>query len=389
MNKNLQQMPCSEEEAAYIESFYYMADSIPHIVWTAQPNGTVNFNNKARCEFLGLDPEKSRFTEINWRAVVHPDDIDGFERAWRKAINTRSMLLEEYRLKRSDGKYEWHLASAIPKKSSKGNIIIWVGECVNIHLYKKKYSLAKKQFDKLAHEVRMLQAQNNALDILTKEHRNFIYTISHDLKAPVANIEALLSILRNSAREEEKKEIIGMIESSVEKFRSTLNEVMKVPEKEEAAEEPVTVLYFEDVVKDVEFNISKQIEDSKAVIRTDFNEAPQITFSRKNLYSIFLNLLTNAIKYKSPEREPEIFLKSERMDEFILITIKDNGMGMQIKKGSNIFAKFKRLHDHVEGSGVGLYLVKTIIDNAGGSIEVESEPGKGTVFKVYLKILPE
>jgi signal transduction histidine kinase len=259
---------------------------------------------------------------------------------------------------------------------------------VNIHQYKKKSSLAKKQIDKLIHEVRMLQAHNNELDMLTREHRNFIYTISHDLKAPVANIEALLSILKNSDDEKEKKEIIGLIESSIEKFKSTLDEAMKVPQKEEE-EEPVTVIYFEDILKEVEFNISSQIEQSKAVIRTDFSEAPQITFSRKNLYSIFLNLLTNAIKYKSPEREPEIFLKSEKMDEFVLISIRDNGMGMHIKKGSNIFAKFKRLHNHVEGDGVGLYLVKTIIDNAGGSIEVESEPGKGTTFKVYLKILPD
>jgi PAS domain S-box-containing protein len=383
MNKNLQQMLCSEEEATYIESFYYMADSIPHIAWTAEPNGTVNFNNKSRCEFLGLDPEKGRFAEISWRSVVHPDDIDDFERSWKKAINTRSIFFHEYRLKRSDGKYEWHLASATPKKSSKGNVITWVGECVNIHLYKKKSSSAKKQIDKLMHELRVLQAQNNALDILTREHRDFIYTISHDLKAPVANIEALLSILKKSNKEE-RDEIIGLIEASIWKFKGTLNEAMKIPQKEEA-DEPVAPLYFEDILKEVEFNISRQIENSKAVIRTDFSQVPQIIFSRKNLYSIFLNLITNAIKYRSPEREPEIFLKTEKIEEFVLVTIKDNGIGMQIKKGSNIFAKFKRLHDHVEGSGVGLYLVKSIIDNAGGSIEVESEPGKGTVFKVYIK----
>jgi signal transduction histidine kinase len=96
--------------------------------------------------------------------------------------------------------------------------------------------------------------------------------------------------------------------------------------------------------------------------------------------------LSNAIKYKSFERDPEVLIKTERVEDYLLLIVKDNGLGMDLKKESKIFSMFKRLHDHVEGTGVGLYLVKRIIDNSGGKVEVESEVGIGSTFKIYFKI---
>jgi signal transduction histidine kinase len=95
--------------------------------------------------------------------------------------------------------------------------------------------------------------------------------------------------------------------------------------------------------------------------------------------------LSNAVKYRFPGRKSEVYIKTEVINKYVVLTVRDNGLGIDPEKKDRIFKMFKRLHDHVEGSGVGLYIVKKIVENSGGMIEVESELGKGTEFKVYFK----
>ena len=111
----------------------------------------------------------------------------------------------------------------------------------------------------------------------------------------------------------------------------------------------------------------------------------EIAFSRKKLRSILYNLVSNAIKFKSPERKPEIFIKTTRDKDYIIISVKDNGIGIDASKHETIFSKYFRMENAIEGSGVGLYLVKEIVKNSEGKILLKSQPGKGSEFKVYLK----
>ena len=120
------------------------------------------------------------------------------------------------------------------------------------------------------------------------------------------------------------------------------------------------------------------------VLRLSF-QVPEIPFSKKNLRSILFNLLSNAVKYRSPDRDLEIAIRTEQSEHFIILSIQDNGLGLDPNNINDIFLKFNRKHDHLEGTGIGLYLIERIITNAGGKIEVESELGKGSVFRVYLK----
>jgi signal transduction histidine kinase len=107
----------------------------------------------------------------------------------------------------------------------------------------------------------------------------------------------------------------------------------------------------------------------------------------KNARSIVYNLLSNAIKYRSPDRPPVVRVHCRPEGEYSELSVSDNGLGLDLSadKREKLFAMFKRLHNHVEGSGVGLYMVKRMIENAGGRIEVESTLGEGSTFKVYFK----
>ena len=106
-------------------------------------------------------------------------------------------------------------------------------------------------------------------------------------------------------------------------------------------------------------------------------------FSKKNLRSILFNLISNAIKFRS-DAKPEISIQSTRQGKHIVLKIKDNGKGIDSKEQQNIFAMYGRLHQDIEGSGIGLYLAKKIINAAGGKIELDSEVGKGSIFTIYL-----
>jgi two-component system, OmpR family, phosphate regulon sensor histidine kinase PhoR len=231
------------------------------------------------------------------------------------------------------------------------------------------------------------------LETLNASHETFIYSVSHDLKAPLANIEGLVQHLvatsgefmaKGCADNEEQKMIAALLDKSVQTMRNIINELSEIAKIEGNYKETTEVVRFEDILKEVELIVKDKIKESKAHIRLQLN-VPEIEFSRKNLRSILYNLLSNAIKYKSPAQAPEIYIKSDMEGGLVMISVKDNGLGITEEKKGLLFTPFTRLEKGVEGTGIGLYLVKKIIENAGGKILVDSKIGEGSDFKVYLK----
>ena len=128
-----------------------------------------------------------------------------------------------------------------------------------------------------------------------------------------------------------------------------------------------------------------KITHSKVNIVVNFNEKEVINFSRKNLRSILYNLIDNAIKYRDPTKNPEVHISLTETDTEMQLTVKDNGLGIRKEDQDKVFSMFKRFHDHTEGTGIGLYIVKKIVQNSGGNIQLESEVGKGSSFTVYFR----
>ncbi|WP_051313150.1 ATP-binding protein [Sporocytophaga myxococcoides] len=232
-----------------------------------------------------------------------------------------------------------------------------------------------------------LEMKNKQLDKINKDLDNFVYTASHDLKAPIKNIEALFHLLKGQVPETQSKanEITEMMDESIVRFKDVLSELGNIGKAQGDIETGTEKVVFKEVVEEIKLSIKDQVQSSGAVITEDFKAAPEISFSLKNLRSILFNLLSNAIKYKTPERPPVIHISTKMIKDYIILKVSDNGMGIKENEISEIFNMYKRLHNHVEGSGVGMYIVKRIMDNNGGKIEVESKVGVGSTFKVYFK----
>jgi signal transduction histidine kinase len=170
------------------------------------------------------------------------------------------------------------------------------------------------------------------------------------------------------------------MQGSVERFKRTiasLTEVVKL-QKENSGEAASVDLA--QVVEEVLLDLAPL---AKQQVEVDLSNCPTIRILEKNLRSVVYNLLSNAFKYHSPERTLRVGIRCESTAEYQVLSVSDNGLGMEEGRVSQLFTMFKRFHDHVEGSGIGLYMVKKMVENAGGKIEVESQLGVGSTFRVY------
>ncbi|GAB3538332.1 hypothetical protein GCM10027443_33100 [Pontibacter brevis] len=127
------------------------------------------------------------------------------------------------------------------------------------------------------------------------------------------------------------------------------------------------------------------IEVSGAQLEINVEDCSAIRFSEKNLRSVLYNLICNAVKYRSPDREPRIQIHCRSTPSHHVLTVTDNGLGHEAGHTDELFTMFKHFHDHVDGTGIGLYMVKKMVENAGGHVEVESRLDEGTTFRIFFK----
>ncbi|MBD0258379.1 MAG: HAMP domain-containing histidine kinase, partial [Cytophagales bacterium] len=284
----------------------------------------------------------------------------------------------EYRMRRYDGQYRWFLARALPMRNEEGKIVKWFGTCTDIHdqrLFVEELTSTKRQ----------LETKNEELTRVNVDLDNFVYTASHDLRSPINNLEGLQKVLQKRLKDQvadTEQELLDLMSNSIRKLNTTireLTEIVKVQKELSQEREPVD---YRQVYEDVKTDLAGPIAESGATLEVRF-DVKEIYYPRKHLRSILLNLLSNAVKYRSPDRPLRITVGTRLDNGRPVLFVTDNGLGIEEGKKDRIFDMFKRLHTHVEGSGIGLYMVKRIVENNGGRITVESRKESGSTFTVY------
>jgi signal transduction histidine kinase len=176
-----------------------------------------------------------------------------------------------------------------------------------------------------------------------------------------------------------------MIHASISRFKETVGDLTEIVKVQKQFDNPAERVNIKEVIEGILLDLQELIGRSGAYIELGIKEYMRVLFPKKNFKSIFYNLISNALKYRHADRNPHVIIACQQQDEYQVISVADNGLGIDLRDENKIFGMFNRQHTHVEGSGIGLYLVKRIIENGGGKIRVKSQVGKGSTFSIYFK----
>ncbi len=225
------------------------------------------------------------------------------------------------------------------------------------------------------------------LENLVSNHEILLDTISHDIKNPLGNLVMAIDLFKDGAADDKKEfnALIKIVDNALQKMHRLIKELTEVRKGDHQYKAEEELLCFEDIFEDVRLTLSDNIIAANALVTSKINIS-EITFSKRKLRTILYNLMYNAIKFRSKKRRSNIVVSTHKQKEFMVITVKDNGIGIKQKHLDSVFSKYYKLSDGMEGSGIGLYLVKEIVTREGGKILLKSEVNKGTEFKVFLKI---
>lgn len=225
------------------------------------------------------------------------------------------------------------------------------------------------------------------LEKLNAQHDTLIYALSHDIRQPLSMIVLINEGLSRAYDRRDSgmfKEWLDQLRTSSDIMKSMVNDFIQEngnPSNVKNREERVNI---ENIAGDVITALKNEIHNKDIDLSTEFKTS-EIKFSRNNLRSILYNLINNAIKYKDPGRPLGVSLSTEKIKGYIILRVKDNGVGIPKEYHVSIFQKATRLNHELEGTGMGLYIIKRMVEDSGGKVELESSPGKGSTFSVYFK----
>ncbi|PKD17140.1 hypothetical protein APR41_06820 [Salegentibacter salinarum] len=327
------------------------------------------FANAAYLEWFGMRQE-DMINKMNIQELLGPlyeqnlPYITG-------ALNGRAQVFEK-EITLPDGKGKrYALANYYPEIEN--------GEVKGFYVHVADVSPIKKLEKKLKKSNAKVKKQNNRL-------LNFANIVSHNLKSYSGNLESLLNLYETADSDEEKAEIWNYLQSLSSEFSSTvsdLNEIVKLKNQKDISLTDLSLTQFIQKTKNI---LRVEIKKSKAIIKSNVDEETIIKANPAYLESILLNILSNSLKYRNPEKPLEIELNCFSSKKRIVLNIKDNGLGIDLKKyGKDLFGMYKTFHGNADAQGIGLFITKYQVEAMGGEISVESAVGEGADFKVSFR----
>jgi PAS domain S-box-containing protein len=234
-----------------------------------------------------------------------------------------------------------------------------------------------------------LRKVNEDLINQNKQLAHYSYVVSHNLRAPVATILGLVNLLEMQAFEnQESADLLEMLKISSVKLDEVVKDLNYILAESRIVQQQQQIVSFEEEMLNILGNLNLQIQNCKAHITYSFDQAPQIWASKTFIHNVLLNLFTNSLKFRLPERNLQIEITTTWVDNYICLTVKDNGMGIDVvSQEENLFKLYKRFHPQIEGKGIGLYLTKTQVEIQGGKIELSSAVNAETTVKVFFAVV--
>ncbi|WP_183906656.1 PAS domain-containing sensor histidine kinase [Rufibacter immobilis] len=318
---------------------------------------------------LGTSPTETPTKLESFMTFVHPEDVEHSRKmltAQTYKADTSYQFNCRMVLKNGSVKYLYNEFKAIVEPDGKPVKLIGITHDVT------KEWLAQLENERITSDL----LQRN------KDLEQFAYIVSHNLRAPVANIMGLSNLIRMLPPENSafKKSMDGL-QISVNKLDTVIKDLNNVLQIRRQINEMKEEIDLQQLVDDIKSMVANLIDKENVLIYTDFSRLGKIYSIKSYLHSIFSNLISNSIKYRQPDQRPIIEIIADKIDSKIYFYFRDNGLGIDLKAHEHkLFGLYKRFHFHTDGKGMGLFMVKTQVETLGGKIYVQSEVNKGTEF---------
>ena len=368
-----------------VEELHSILESIPQIAFTARPDGTMEFVNQQWYRYS---------TNKNVFPPTPPTDRDIYD-VWHEQIGDKKTVSFEVRIKEIDSAEYTFFLLRIKPVFVQNELVKWVGTFTNIHEQKKVNEFLEKNVNE---RTRQLIESNRQLEASNHDLLQFASVASHDLKEPLRKIHFFTSILdERYTVEKEVAEYLDKIKYSSKRMNLLIEDLLNFSKLSQDVSFEKTDLNA--IIQEVLVDLELSIAEKKAKVEV-MNKLPEIDAVPGMIRQALLNILSNALKFSNQLISPVIIIESHRVaslsilaenddeGDFCLVKITDNGIGFDEKYLDKIFTLFQRLHakDEYEGTGIGLTIVKKIIDKHHGIIEASSSPGKGSTFSIVLPI---
>ncbi len=342
------------------EKLRILANNMSQLAWMMDKDGWVFWYNQRWYDYTGTTFEEMK--GWGWKNVHHPDHIDRVIQNKNRAIETGEVWEELFPLRSKEGKYRWFLTRAVPLKDENGTIIRWLGTNTDV-----------------THQREI----ENKLKYDNKLFEDLLYISAHDLKGPVANMHGALDLM-DSLPMEKKVFFLNRFRDLADQLNITIQGITDILRMRNDDKTAATALNVDRLLNKILAELNYPVHH--ASIHRNF-EKTTINYIEVFLYSILKNILSNALKYRRDDIPLCIDITTHLKKDYTLLTVSDNGVGIDLKKyGDKLFLPFQQIKaEKNKGTGIGLYLIKEIVEKNGGYINIESTPGEGTKFNCYLR----
>jgi PAS domain S-box-containing protein len=367
------------------ERFRFLAESMPQKIFTAKPNGDVDYFNRQWTEFTGLSFEQIR--DWGWTQFIHPEDVGENVRRWRHSVDTGEPFQFEHRFRRADGEYRWHLSRAHAMRDSEGGVVMWIGSNTDIDDMKR----AGEERERL---LRREQGAREEAERANRLKDEFLATLSHELRTPLTAILGWSRMLQtNGFDEAAARRALETIERNARTQTQLIDDLLDVSRiitgklrlDVRAVDLPAVVTAGTETLRP-----AAEAKDIRLQILLDPHAGP-ISGDPDRLQQVVWNLVSNAIKFTPKGGRVQVRL--ERAGSHVEITVSDTGQGIPQEFLPHVFDRFRQVDQTTTrthgGLGLGLAIVRQLVELHGGTVHVESRgEGKGATFTVSLPLLP-
>ena len=390
------------------EKFKQLSDLLPNKVSQADADGNFFFFNRKWLNYTGLSIDELKIKV--WDKVVYPDELNEVLKRWKSSIKTGEVFEMEFRLLNKEGEYRWNLSRATAIKDEDNKVIKWLCTSTEIQKQVEQRIELEKAVEKRTSELQAAnkelvfeskEKENRALELIhaNKELEAFAYISSHDLQEPLRKIQTFAGRILDKEYQnlsDHGKNYFHRMQNAAERMQTLIQDLLAFS-RLSTSDRKFQNTDLKTIIEEVKLEFKEAIEEKKALI--EVNEICEVHIIPFQFRQLMHNLIGNALKFSNPNIPPHIVISSVNIaysklnienlpirKEYCHISISDNGIGFEKEFAEKIFEVFQKLHgkDEYAGTGIGLAIVKKIIENHGGIITATSKLNEGATFDIYI-----